>query len=748
MSNKRPYIGLIFDFKRVPVYYKDDSAHILSNDILAIAEKPKKKYSSKGTFQRYSNEYSNRRWALYCPCGKMIEIGLDLLYKDSDSNLTLDTPVKCIDCNKIYDSMEGVRMIYKKSINANVISRRFGLVEKDNFYALHSFASSVFISVTTKKLIFKDTDSQSLYFSKRIKAIMVSGSGRNNDKIITVPFKYLVKYCSGVINDKMDSALYEDVIPHGLFEQQIINPFIKFCEIVESKCDKRDVERINNILTKEREENYLELMSRGRGKVYYFSSMLTDISYEIENFVDSKSTKQSAYRYIWIQYLKRRLCTMLAVSMYAPLATLVLTYSPDKFLNLFTHSSLMCSLTKLRRKNPTNPKDIIEVMFKGKLSEEIAKEKRISVYIQKEKKKVKRKLKAQPVADDKLIYVTPTITHPFDFVDSRVPISKDMKKKVKALPFKKSYIDLFVEKEFDAAAMIFYSVLNNTSAFDETATIDKIIANYKIDFAFDLLTCIQKGFNSNMHRLEGLKMSYKNILHIVKICETDSNKNLSGIVGIYFDVMRMAVMMDLKANEVFKAKDKDSLNDIHNTLVDSYKLRLDKKKTEELAKHIEKFRHTEGVFEDVNFSLLDTAEKFYLESSVMNHCVKTYCTNVVRGHYVIYSIEDLITKDRATLSISIQNNSDTNSKIYTFNQLKAKNNAKSTEKIMGTVRQFIYRFFSIKNTDSSDIKITDTNFALSHIEDEILLANQLKLNVLTQAKLEPAKKDIINFFAD
>ena len=69
----------------------------------------------------------------------------------------------------------------------------------------------------------------------------------------------------------MDNAQSESIITQGLFERQIVSPLIKFCEIIESKCDSRDVERINSLLEKERDDIYYETLFKdlSRNSGYY-----------------------------------------------------------------------------------------------------------------------------------------------------------------------------------------------------------------------------------------------------------------------------------------------------------------------------------------------------------------------------------------------------------------------------------------------------------------------------------------------
>lgn len=136
---------------------------------------------------------------------------------------------------------------------------------------------------------------------------------------------------------------------------------------------------------------------------------------------------------------------------------------------------------------------------------------------------------------------------------------------------------------------------------------------------------------------------------------------------------------------------------------------------EELKVHIDNYRYTEKTLNNIKFSLLDTPERFYEESSIMNHCVKTYCLNVAKGHYIIYSVEDLESGDRATLSINSNH-------VFSFNQLKAKNNKKSTDKIINSVKEFITTFFNIIDFSKNYDLIPDIQ-PKTYLAEEIILQN-------------------------
>ena len=66
----------------------------------------------------------------------------------------------------------------------------------------------------------------------------------------------------------------------------------------------------------------------------------------------------------------------------------------------------------------------------------------------------------------------------------------------------------------------------------------------------------------------------------------------------------------------------------------------------------------------------------------MQHCVRTYAQSIANGRCVIFSLKDEATEDRATLEFSITLEG------LKFNQLKAKHNARATEKIITTVISF------------------------------------------------------------
>jgi hypothetical protein len=692
LKNKRPYLALIFDLKKTPRYSRS-----FGEDV------PKK-------FNGYEKEYSNKRWALYCSCGERNDIDIDSIRRPQ-YDLELYNSVTCAGCKKIYKDLKGIKLIYSRSPIDNVTSKRFGLVEKDNFYALYSFATVVMVSVTTKKLIFKDIGNYSLYLSKKINAVQIKTS---SDKIITVPFRFLVKHCSAVVNHMLLNALSEEIIEHGLFEKQIINPLLKFCNIIESRCDKRDVDRIISLLDKEKDDVYFgSLFKHNCDGSTYTAFYQENCFYDMKSFNDCRENV-SLHRYVWIQYLKQRMCIMLAIHMYPPLATIALSYGTDKLLNLLSDSSLMCSLTHLRKKKPTNPKDIIETMFKSRIMSEFYKRKKIEEYIRKENKKRNRKLKSNP--EDKKLKEKITF-HPTLCADSRIPTSKDLKQKVKNLHFKKSYVYLFLE-DFDDAANVLYGFLNGSSFFEDIDTVDKIINNIETKNANNLLISAQSYYSYNSHRLGKFKLNYKYLCHLLKMHNPEiKTENWTSTIQLYSDVISMMTEMEIPISDIFKTKTKKQLNDLHNSLTQSYRLRIDKKMSEELNTHVSKYRHTETIIDDIKFSIIDTPEKFYEESSVMNHCVKTYCHNVAAGYYIIYSVEDLNSKDRSTLSVSITKM--VGKELYSFNQLKAKHNGKSTERIINSTIKFIDEFFGIKEHHFNDLTIRELQKA-SSLEEHIL----------------------------
>lgn len=681
MKEKKAYIALIFDFKRIPNYHEENQEKSDVTENTSIKNKKK--------FMYFSKSYTNKRWALYCSCEYRTEYPEDHISRDFNFEIKFKSPLVCEGCNKKYNSFleDELMMIYSRNPVSNVVSRRFSVVENNNSYALYSFATSVFVSATTHKLIFKNYTCKTLYISKNSDTIRI----KNGEKIITVPLKKLVKKCSNVLNDMIYNVHVENIIPQGLFERQIVSPIIKFCEIIESKCDKRDVERIKRILDSELNDAYFKFMFKQKETSYgYWASTISEMdcfyNYDLFNKCSDNGLPS---RYLWMQYLKRRMCIMLAISIYPPISTLVFAYGINKVLNLLdSSSSLMCDLTNLKRKNPTNPKDILEVMFKSRVTNEIAKNKRLTDYIKNEERKRKRKLKKNPEDVKLKIEIN---SHPTQWLDLRIPNEHKYKKVVKKINFRKFYVDLFLEDEFDKIAEIFYGFINNESAFDEIETVDKIILNYDVKKSYEIITTITESYFIFGKRIDFFKLTYKHIIQILKL--DNGNDKLENLLLFYFDSIMMMNSMNIPIDEIFKIKNADSLNEMHNSLNESYKISLNKEMSKKLKEHVERFRYTEGVYDNIEFKLLDTPELFYEESSVMNHCVKTYCTSVSNGLYIIYSIKDLESGNRATLSLNTKEGS------FTFNQLKSKNNSKATVKIINCVKEFISDFFNITEID-------------------------------------------------
>jgi len=709
MKEKRAFVAGIFDLKLTRNYIEVDKQ---TGEPVRLLGKNDKKPETKKLFHNVNKEFSNERWAIYCSCGCRNEYPYSCLkYKNSFD--TLLVPVTCSGCGKVYNSLDNVQIIYNnKRPILNVVSKRFAVVEKDNFFALYSFVTTVFVSATTKNLIFRDFGNHSLYLSKKGRILR----SRNGEKIVTVPLKRLVKYCNSTVNHFMLNAFKESVIPEALFQIKVINPLIKFCKIVESRCDKRDVERILSLLDKEREEvYYASLFNDSNNKSDHYLLFYQDsFNYDITH-LHCLSDTISQSRYIWIQYLKKRLCIMLTMYLYPPLATVIINHGPNAMLTLLNDTSLMCTLTDLIRRKPTNPKDIFEVMFKARISAENHKSKKIKKYIKEQTAKNKRQSKKNSKETNTILQTT-TIQHPTLISDSRIPISDDFKLKLKSIHFKKYYVDLFLYN-FDKVACIFYGIMNNSSVFENFETFNECIEKYTKEEVIEMADFFQTNYDTR--RVESnAKLNFRNIQHIFKINKAaDKSKldkknktqhSMNRTSQTYMDVISMLSNMEMDMSDIFKCKNTDELDDMHDAISQSYKLSLDKKSSEALKIHLSNYKQSEGVIDGVKFELLDTAEKFYEESKCMNHCVQTYCKQTSEGRFVIYSIEDIDSKERATLSINrmvpIQLEQNLDAKIeYSFNQLKAKNNQKSSEKIISAVRKLCDKFFNLKDIKSYDL---------------------------------------------
>jgi len=730
MKEKRAFVAGIFDLKLTRNYIEVDKD---TGEPVRVLDKNDKKPATKKLFHNVNKEFSNERWAIYCSCGYRNEYPYSCL-KHKNSFDTLLAPVTCSGCEKVYNSLDNIQIIHNnKRPILNVVSKRFGVVEKDNFFALYSFVTTVFVSATTKNLIFRDFGNHSIYLSKKGRILR----SRNGEKIVTVPLKRLVKYCNSTVNHFMLNAFKESVIPEALFQIKVINPLIKFCNIVESRCDKRDVERILSILDKEREDVYYASLFNDSNirSDHYLLFYQDNFNYDITHS-QCLSETISQSRYIWIQYLKKRLCIMLAMYLYPPLATVIINYGPNAMLTLLSDTSLMCTLTDLIRRKPTNPKDIFEVMFKARISAENHKSKKIIKYVKEQIAKNKRQSKKNTKETLGITYLP---QHPTLIADSRIPISDDFKLKLKSIHFKKYYVDLFLHN-FDKTACIFYGIMNGSSVFENFETFNECIEKYTKEEVITMAHFFQANYDTR--RIESnAKLSFKNIQHILKINKSNEKLKLEGktkyihstdrISQTYMDIISMLSNMEMNMSDVFKCKNSEELNDMHDAISQSYKLSLDKKSSEMLKVNLLNYRPSEGIINGIKFELLDTAEKFYEESKHMNHCVQTYCKQTCDGRYVIYSIEDVDSKERATLSINrmvplhLEQNFPRTEIDYSFNQLKAKNNQKSSEKIIGAVRELCAKFFNLKNIQSYDL----TPLTFSEV-DEILVRPEMNAGYL------------------
>jgi len=678
MRNKIPFIATITDIKKTPV---KTPVHIQKKD---------------GTFSveqvtRYRTEHDNRRWAIYCPCNTRLEINEQFISSMGDG-FNIIAPIKC-SCGIEYNNKSKLNQLYSKSIDGNTVEKRFSIVERKNSFALYSFSTYVLVSSTTKNLIFKDIGDFSIYLSKTNKAIRV----KRGSKVITVPMKKIGQYITIFLSNHITNILKDDYMTDGMFCKKIVEPLEKFCQIIESFCHPNDVSRILQNLNKERDEFYFKclLLENNKQGIFEYKGFEYELRYNVS-------------RDLTIEYYKKRLSLMLGLFIYPPFATIALNYGNEKFLKILKESSLMCSLTQLKKKKPTKPKEIIETLFKGKLLDDNIKIKKSRINEKKTQQAIKRldkkinttkdkeKLTILQTKRDKL---RTTSQNKFIPPDSRVPELDNFKKVIKNFEFNKNYVNFFLNTQFtfDDAALFFYNIISKDSMLENgVETLNKILDNIQEEFHIHLIELSQNYIN-NLARMR-YKFSYNEVNNIIKLFSQKDLKNKRNLLYEYQDTIKMLVELERPISSTLqKIKTYEQLHELHEQLTKLYKLNADKNLDKNIAKHSDNFRDSEVTIDNIEFQILDSVEKLYNESEFMHHCVKTYCYTVGEGTYVIYGIKDLETGDRATLAVITKN------KNFSFNQLKTINNRIATKKIIETTRKFLRKYFKLDNIVSHDL---------------------------------------------
>ena len=372
----------------------------------------------------------------------------------------------------------------------------------------------------------------------------------------------------------------------------------------------------------------------------------------------------------------------------------------------------MCSLTQLKKKKATRPKEIVETLFKAKLLDDNIKFKKLNEYEKKQAAKKRREQKKNPDKKKPISSIYPFNTPAHIILKSQAPDSRvpqlgiNFKKIIKGFEFKKSYANFFLSEKttFDGATQLFYSILQGDTMFPENfKTLDKILEGIKED-QYNTLVELHKHFHLNQRRINRI-FSVTEIIHIVKLTSAAGTKQ-TNMIGEYNDCISMLNDLNRPLTVLHKIKTFEQLHELHNQLNIAFRLNKDKIVEIKLTKQADKFRNTEVEIENVEFRILDTVEKFYKESEFMHHCVKTYCTHVSEGHYIIYGVKDNNTGDRATLSLNI------NKDEYSFNQLKTINNRVATRHIIECTIKFLKEHFNIvspKNYDLTPIDKVEKN---------------------------------------
>ena len=160
-------------------------------------------------------------------------------------------------------------------------------------------------------------------------------------------------------------------------------------------------------------------------------------------------------------------------------------------------------------------------------------------------------------------------------------------------------------------------------------------------------------------------------------------------IRTYKDSINMLESRGLGLDGILKCKTSNEITELHNywsQIISMERMEKFNKGIKEFSKQYEDI--SEYSEDNIHFKLIDNINSLSEEGSTMRHCVRTYARGMAEGKYLIFSVKDLSTLERATLQFrAIQEKNGMVS--WKFEQLKGKFNRQSSQRLIDSIKLFV-----------------------------------------------------------
>jgi hypothetical protein len=642
--------------------------------------------------------YVNRTNYFVCSCGDSFQVDINFsttykngfYYEEYSPNKIL-----CKKCNET-KSLENEVIKMSSSLGQNLFKRRYAFFEDENFIQLVEFKTykglnikckKLYETVRKRKLIYNKSTNRFYIYDKANKGIKLKSLNINIENKILIDFIMVTDFSKRVCDNllytkkhKPDS--YDENIPK-IFRNEYedyYKPIFCFMNRLKSFINKKDINRLEGFLESET----------------FYKNNRTEFSKHDQTFKCLEKCNED-------------LSIIISILQYPYLANLLFTKKKDFYISFLKD---IVPYSYLKKKSPTSPK---EILLENILQTHNYSRKSIL-------EQIKFAKEDNSFNYDNILEVYKKNKEYCKILKSiKLENSIFKKEDINNFNLYKFYINCLAKEYVDKSW--FFKEFNKNHNKLYTFFVELLLYIENMQPFYYVENSFSEILNSNeidiTERSEFLKKSYKQV------------QKLDFIVwDTYLDTIDFAKRRNYDLNDFFKLTNWKKIVDLHDELYLLIRLEKIEKFNEGISSLSEKYKSiNETIIDNIRFKLIDNISLLELESKEMNHCVRSYAQKMSEHKNLIFSIKDLDNGDRATLEFfnsNLESSKDIKKDFWTFNQLKAKFNTKTTQKIIDATIKFTEKTLKEKgilyeiNKNKNDLSINK-----NEKQDDIVMYNNI-----------------------
>jgi hypothetical protein len=581
----------------------------------------------------------------------------------------LRSPIACPSCGKIHEKSEKDFLFIQSHSSAlsNARSSRFYFNEIDGKYKLTIFCDLLLMNQITKKPFIKKAVPSSLIYSKSKRLLFsrsVSVFNKQNVGLSILSFANSIEsiYESFNISAKkittlidLRSSIFKMCYPLNspsltsrmYYYKNCFLPLKKFTTALESEMPehgKLDIAKVDKLI----KNKWIKFLSNQNDCL---NTSLTIPFGEQADKPPSTFEIECSKRIVKTNLRLAKIQLLNLLNLYPAMATILFsTYGGDinKFCQLIY--GLKFKKEDLNRKNPSNPRTIINEIFKAKIRH-LANDKDVPY---KEVYAIRRKIEKFSIHKNI-----------FNFIVNR----------------QLNYLNNGECDFFNSIAFyLFMSICQENDNLNQ-GNLNNILEKMGDELFTDFVISCQRGKIKNL--------THNNFEHFCQINSKERSDNGGrgrDLVYTYTDLLRMISMLNFPMSRVLECKTHDELLRLHDECSSMIEIKHNEKYEQEIKEHVKNFTHLNTETDQYQFKVLDGIESLIHESKKMHHCIKTYVDRIRKKTYLGIHIENIENpKDCATLGLIC----DPEKNLLFFEQLKSFHNNHSTDHMIMATKKFM-----------------------------------------------------------